>query len=100
MKTIIVIYTNNAITDKKEISRAKKYSFNTSSKVKVGDMIATKEYSTNLQVVKILEKAYKYFNGATGLLSDKFDSTTQWEIRTLEIKAKAEEIIYGNLIKQ
>jgi len=100
MKTIIVIYTADKITDKKEISRAKKYSFNTSSKVKIGDLIETNTYDTPMQVVKILPKAFKYFNGATGLLSDKFDSTTQWEIRTLEVRTKVEsEVIYGSLIK-
>jgi hypothetical protein len=100
MKTILVIYTNSLITDKKEISRAKKYSFNTSSKVKVGDLIDADQYDTPIQVVKILPKAFKYFNGSTGLLSDKFDSTTQWEIRTLQIRLKTEsEIIYGSLIK-
>lgn len=99
MKTIIVIYTTIKLTDKKEISRTKKYSFNTNSNVKVGDMINTKEYTTNLQVVKILPKAFKYFNSATGLLSNEYNSTTQWEIRNLEIKTKAEEIIYGQIVK-
>lgn len=99
MKTILVVYTNKNVS-KKEIGRMKKYSFNTSSEVKEGDIIETKEYDTSLQIVKVLDKAYKYYNASTGELSDSFNSTSQWEIRTLEIRDEEEEIIYGKLIKK
>jgi hypothetical protein len=61
-------------------------------------MISTKEYSTNLQVVKVLSQAFKYFNGSTGEMSDEFNSTSQWLIRTLDIREEDEEIIIGKKI--
>jgi hypothetical protein len=97
MKTILVVYSNKAVS-KSDISRMKKYSFNTSSELKEGDIIETKEYETNLVVVKILDRAYIYYNGSTGELSDTFNSTSQWTIRTLEIRDEEEEIIYGKKI--
>lgn len=100
MKTILVIYTNTKITSKKEIGKMKKYSFNTESEVKEGDMIKTKEYDTNLQVVKVLETSYKYYNSSTGEMSDQFNSSLQWEIRTLVIREEEEDVIYGQKIKE
>lgn len=98
MVTILCVYTNTQVTSNKEIGKLKKYSFNTSSDLKEGDMISTKEYSTNLQVVKVLPKAFKYFNGSTGEMSDEFNSTSQWLIRTLDIREEDEEIIIGKKI--
>lgn len=100
MKTILVIYTNTKILSKKEIGKMKKYSFNTESEVKEGDMIKTKEYDTNLQVVKVLETSYKYYNSSTGEMSDQFNSSLQWEIRTLMIREEEEDVIYGQKIKE
>ena len=98
MKTILCVYTNTKITSSKELGKLKRYSFNTPDDLKEGDLIETKEYSTNLQIVKVLDKAFKYFNGSTGQLSDKFDSTSQWVIRTLKISEEDEEIILGKLV--
>lgn len=99
MKTILVVYTNKLLS-KSEIARAKKYSFNTSADLKEGDMFSSPSYDTNMQVVKVLDNAYKYYNASTGELSDTFNSTAQWEIRTLVIREDEEEVIYGNIIKQ
>ena len=63
-------------------------------------MFSSPSYNTKMQVVKILESSYNYYNASTGELSNAFNSTSQWEIRTLVIREEDEEIIYGNLIKQ
>lgn len=99
MKTIIVIYTNTKITAKAELARYKKYSFNTSNDLKVGDLIKTNTYTTNMQVVKVLDCKYEYFNGATGELSDSYTSTNQWEIRDLIIRDDSETAVYGSIIE-
>jgi hypothetical protein len=100
VKTILVIYTDVFLKDKKSIGSKKVYSFNSASDVSVGDMIETREYDTNLQVVKVLPQAFKYYNQATGDLSDTYTSTLQREIRTLEISDEKENIIYGTIINK
>lgn len=98
MKTIIVIYTDSLITNKQELGRKKKYSFNTSSDVEIGDLIKTNAYDTPIQVVKVLNESYKFYNSVTGEMSNDYKSTTQWEIRTLEIREEEQEVIYGTKI--
>ena len=99
MKTIIVVYTNTKITKKAEIAKLKRYSFNTSSDVKEGDLISTSSYNTCIQVVKVLEKDHKYYNTSTGELSNEYTSTTQWEIKELVIREDAEDVVYGSLVQ-
>lgn len=99
-KTILVIYTNRKITDKKVIGKMKKYSFNTQSEVKEGDMIETRDYDTKLQVVKVLDKCYTFYNGVTGDLSNEYNSTNQWAIRQLEIRNEEVDVIYGKLVNE
>ena len=98
MNTILVIYSNTKLESKKDIARTKRYSFNTESDVKEGDLIKTQEYSTNLQVVKVLDTSFKYYNASTGELSNEFKSTLDWEIRRLEIREDTEEVIYGSKV--
>ena len=38
-------------------------------------MIKSSAYYTNMQIVKVLDKSYKYFNHFSGELSDEFYST-------------------------
>jgi len=97
MKTILVVYTDKFLS-KTEIAKTKKYSFNTSAELKEGDMFSSPSYATKMQVVKILQNSYKYYNASTGELSDTFNSTSQWEIRTLVIREEEEEVIYGTLL--
>jgi hypothetical protein len=98
MKTVLVVYTDNFLS-KSAVARAKKYCFNTESDLREGDMIKSKDYTTSMQVVKVLDKSYKYFNGATGELSDEFNSTAQWEIKTLVIKEENNDVVYGSLTR-
>jgi hypothetical protein len=99
MKTILVVYTDKiSPLSIKEIAGLKKYAFNTASEMSFGSIISSPEYSTNMVVVKILEESFKYYNSATGELSNIFTSTLQWEVRTLAIRNDEETVIYGKLI--
>lgn len=98
MKTIIVVYTGS-IVDKKTIGRMKKYSFNTQSDISVGDLLDSPEYDTPMQVVRVLETGFKYFNRSTGELSDDYTSTSQWEIRELVLRENDNEVIYASKVK-
>ena len=98
MKTIIVIYTNNRINSSKEVNSKPKYSFNTNSDLKVGDIIKSSQYSSNMQVVSVLDKCYRYVNCKTGDLSMECNSTNCFAIRELVIQDKEENRIYGTLV--
>lgn len=90
MKTILVVYTNvKRTTD--QYKGMKKYSFNTEADVQIGEMLETSAYDTKLQVVKILDKSFKYYNAVTGEMSDEFNNSLQWEIQTLDIQTKAKK---------
>lgn len=98
MKTIIVIYTNNRINSTKEVNSKPKYSFNTEAALKVGDIIKSSQYSSNMQVVSVLDKCYRYVNCKTGDLSMECNSTNCFAIRELVIQDKEENRIYGTLV--
>ena len=97
MKTILVVFTNTKLGPQ-GIRMSKKYSFNTSSEVKEGDMIKTAKYNTSLQVTRVLDKSHKYYNSLTGELSDEFNSSSQNEILELQLREDAAEVVYGSLI--
>ena len=95
-KTIIVVYTNIKLTAK-EIAGAKKYSFNAdASKVKIGDLFQSDDYSTPMQVVRIMHKKFKYVNTVTGEMSDVLNSTKQFEIRDFVVvsKTKGDNVVF------
>lgn len=100
MKTIIVVYTDTKVVDKAKLGQLKKYSFNTDSDVEVGDMLDSNTYDTKMQVVKVLGFSCRYYNAATGELSDEYTSTRQWEIRTLVIRESQEDIIYASIVRE
>jgi hypothetical protein len=83
MKTILVVYTFDKLT-KKSVQGVKKYAFNVSFPVKVGDMFDSDDYSTPMQVVEVMKKTFKYVNTFSGDLSNKpFYSTKNFELREL-----------------
>lgn len=100
MKTVLVIYTDLIISSKKEIAKAKKYAFNTSSELKEGDILSSPEYTSRMQVVKVLDKSFKYYNSLTRDLSDDYTSTAQWEIRNLVVREEESEVVYAHLVKE
>lgn len=91
MKTVLVIYTDTKV-DKPDYT--KRYAFNANDDIKEGDMLSSPQYTTTMQVVKVLGRAFKYFNRATGDLSDEYTSTNQFEIRELKIGTIA-NVIYA-----
>ena len=97
MKTVVVVFTDRPLKQS-EIGRLKKYSFNTESSLKVDDVIMSNSYNNAMQVVKVLDKAYKYYNSSTGELSDEFNSTNQWEIKELVIREEKSNVVYGQII--
>lgn len=98
MKTILVIFTKNKVEDSSTIATTKKYSFNTNEDIKVGDMLKSSSYSTELQVVKVLDRSYKYYNSVTGELSDEFTSSAQWEVKTLVVRNEDSSIVYARKV--
>ena len=100
MKTILVIYTNKKLTKSSEIGKNKRYAFNTEADLKEGDMFESNDYSTKLQVVKVLDKSYIYYNASTGELSDMFTSASQWLIRTVVIREDVSDVVYASLVKE
>lgn len=82
MKTILVVYSNVKVD---EYTKLKRYAFNTESDVEIGDVLKSSSYDTNIVVVKVLDEAFKYYNAATGKLSNNFDSTRMYDIKKLNV---------------
>ena len=97
MKTILVVYTNG-IGNKEDLSRKKKYAFNTKDEISIGDLISSKEYESLMKVVNVLPTKYEYINIATGELSDIIKSTNDFAIRELVITEDTETVIYGKKV--
>ena len=77
MNTIIVMFEGPC---------KKKYAYNTESKVAIGDVLVSPEYSNSkMTVIDVLDESYKYVNPDTGELSNKMTSLTQNLIGTLKI---------------
>ncbi len=89
MKTIFVVYTPLPLS-KKEAFSLKRYSFNTKSKVKVGDYFISPDYSTPMQVVEVLSRSFKYVDFASGELSNTLTNTNQRPMK---------EIVVGKIYK-
>lgn len=63
MKTILVVYTNTALTVKQINDRKlKKYCFRTEDSFVEGEMIESKAYTSKMQVTDIIDADYKYYN--------------------------------------
>lgn len=98
LKTVIVVYTATKLSQK-EANNLKHYAFNTSDNLKVGDMISSKDYNTPMQIIKVLTKAYNFFNLSNGELSDNYTSTAQRSIRKFIIRNDDDEaVVYGKKI--
>lgn len=73
----------------------KKYAYNTESKVAVGDILVSPDYSNSkMAVINVLDESYKYVSPDTGELSNKMTSLNQNLIKTLKVVAdKADQTI-------
>ena len=96
--TVLVVYTNLTSISTKSLGQHKKYSFNSSDGLKEGDVITSPDYTTNMLVVKVLDKKFKYYNKMTGKMSNTFNSTSQWKIRRLIIRNQETDAVYGSII--
>ena len=86
MNTIIVTFEGTC---------KKKYAYNTDSKVAVGDVLTSSEYTSKMTVIDVLDESYKYVNPDTGELSNKMTSLNQNLIKTLKVVAdKADQTIF------
>jgi hypothetical protein len=99
MKTILVIYSNAKTITNNLLARNKKYAFNTEADVKVGDIIASNSYDTNMIVAKVLDKSYTYYNASTGELTDEYKSTYCWNIKKLVISEEEDDVVMGRIVK-
>lgn len=99
MKTIIVIYTN-AVLPATLVSNQKKYCFTTSDNIEVGDLLRSPSYTTCLQVVKVVDKAYKYYNEIDGKMSNSYNSTRQWKIKELIMRDTNPEVVYASKVNK
>lgn len=89
-QTVLVCYSDTPLNDRGR--GMKKYAFNTSSKVKVGDRINSPSYNTPMEVVRVLGTKYRYYCTTTGKLSHRLTHTQMWEIRDLKISNATEAI--------
>lgn len=100
MKTILVIYTNTALTIKQvSDKKLKKYCFRTEENLSVGDMIESKAYTSNMQVTDVIDTDYKYYNSTTGELRNDINSTQCYPIKKLVLREDDELTIYGKVVQ-
>lgn len=96
MKTILVVYTNTAMTVKQVSDRkVKKYCFQTEENLSVGDMIESKAYTSKMQVTDIIDADYKYYNAVTGEMRNDINSTNCYPIKKLVLREDDELTVYG-----
>jgi hypothetical protein len=94
MKTVIVIYSNQFVADNSAINKMKHYAFKTHEELKVNDVIKSSIYDTNIQVIKVLEEDFEFYNMSTSELSNTYTSTAQRQIRELRLDNKEQDIVY------
>lgn len=100
MKTILVVYTNTALTIKQVSDRKlKKYCFRTEENLSVGDMIESKAYTSNMQVTDVIDTDYKYYNSITGELRNDINSTQCYPIKKLVLREDDELTVYGKVVQ-
>lgn len=96
MKTILVVYTNTALTAKQISDRKmQKYVFRTEEDFKEGDLIESKAYSSKMQVVDVIDNDYKYYNSSTGELSNDINSTRCYPIKKIVLREDDELTVYA-----
>lgn len=95
MKTIIVTFG----TGEARPNCTKKYCFRTNSDLKPGDVLRSRDYDSEITVMDVLDKDYKYYNQISGEMSNEITSTFQWPIKTLEVCEKKDDIVYATIVK-
>ena len=84
MKTILFTYNSSSeyhAPNKNE----KRYCFITDDDVKVGDVLKSPSYASNMHVCDVVEKEYKYVNPINGNLYTEVTSTQCVPIKILKL---------------
>ena len=97
MKTILVVYTNTALTIQ-QVSKLQKYVFRTEEDLKVGDIIDSKIYANKMQVVDVIDNDYKYYNATTGELRNDINSTKCYPIKQIVLREADELTVYAKKV--
>ena len=90
MKTIIVVYTDRKLS-MTEANARKSYAFRTEEDLKVGDMVKSKSYGDAMQVIRVLDEGYQFYNKMTGELSNTYVSTMQYSTKVLKLETEEDE---------
>jgi hypothetical protein len=95
MKTIIVVFGDA----NPKPNCTKQYCFRTSADLKPGDKLRSRDYDSEITVMDVLDKDYKYYHQISGDMSNERTSTYQWPIKTLEVCEKNNDVIYATIVK-
>lgn len=99
MKTIVIIFSNSEKSFSKHYD-VKRYVYKTREDIKEGDVLTSQDYKNSfLHVEKVVEGDFKYFNRATGDLTNDYNSTNLFEIKELREREEESNIVYFSKIK-
>lgn len=96
MKTILVVYTNQELSvEQINNQKMQKYCFRTDSEVKAGDVLKSKNYTTNMVVTDVIDQDYKYYNKQSGEMVNVINSTNCYPIKTMVLREEDEHVVYA-----
>ena len=99
MKTILVVYTDQKLTTEQINNRKmQKYCFRTESEIAVGDVLKSKNYTTNMVVTDVVDADYKYYNKQTGEMRNDINSTNCYPIKTMVIRDEDDSAVYAKKV--
>lgn len=94
MRTILVVFTNdkNKSVNSVNTGALKKYCFRVkdSFNVEVGTFLKSPAYTNYMLVTEVLNEDYKYVNHTSGELKKEITATTDFPIKTLEVKEQGD----------
>lgn len=90
MKTISVIFTKEKLN--LIPSSTKRYTFNTESEVKEGDLIEIEGYRGKQQVVELKKSLYKFYDSTNGNLYEEQPSLAQNKPEIKEVTCRVVEL--------
>lgn len=90
MKTILVTYPNTKKTKSGKLKKVKyptQYAYRVAkqSKLKPGCIISAPNKKTKLEVTRVIDKEFKFFNNITGDLTQECNNSNSFEIMKLPI---------------
>lgn len=94
MKTLIGIFTKEKLPLDEAI-KGKQYSFNSADNIEVDDHIQTEQYRNKIQVVAVVDPAYRFVNIKTGDLSNIKHDDNYVPIREINLLKENGEKLQG-----